>query len=288
MRIAVLGLGHMGRALAIRLRDRDYEVAVWNRSPGRAEELAKRGVTEAGTVAEAVAGADVAVTLLANDAAVRQVCLGEGGAVANLYGDAVLVDMSTVHPDTSRALAAAAPGGRFIDAPILGGPEALMSGKAKLLLGGRQQVVTGLKPLWDDLSASYLYTGPNGTATTLKLLSNIILVGSTALLAEAVVTGQINGIDHDVLRRVFGESPAVAPGVQLRLEDILEGDHRGWWTLELAEKDMGLALSLATEQGITLPVAAAVERLVRHSVEAGYGEQDLAAVVEVIRQPAAV
>jgi 3-hydroxyisobutyrate dehydrogenase-like beta-hydroxyacid dehydrogenase len=248
----------------------------------------KRGAIEAGTIADAVAGADVAITLLTNDAAVRQVCLGEGGALSNLYGEAVLVDMSTVHPDTSRALASAAPGGRFVDAPILGGPEALISGKAKLLLGGRQDVVTSLKPLWNDLSASYLYTGPNGTATTLKLLSNIILVGSTALLAEAVVTGQINGIDNGVLRRVFGESPAVAPGVQLRLEDILKGDHRGWWTLELAEKDMGLALTLASGRGITLPVAAAAERLIRQSVEAGYGEQDLAAVVEVIREPAAV
>jgi 3-hydroxyisobutyrate dehydrogenase-like beta-hydroxyacid dehydrogenase len=288
MRIAVLGLGNMGRAVAIRLQDRGYEVAVWNRSPGRAEELVKRGAIEAGTIADAVAGADVAITLLTNDAAVRQVCLGEGGALSNLYGEAVLVDMSTVHPDTSRALASAAPGGRFVDAPILGGPEALISGKAKLLLGGRQDVVTSLKPLWNDLSASYLYTGPNGTATTLKLLSNIILVGSTALLAEAVVTGQINGIDNGVLRRVFGESPAVASGVQLRLEDILAGDHRGWWTLELAEKDMGLALTLASGRGITLPVAAAAERLIRQSVEAGYGEQDLAAVVEVIREPAAV
>jgi 3-hydroxyisobutyrate dehydrogenase-like beta-hydroxyacid dehydrogenase len=238
MHVAVLGLGTMGRALALRLRRRGYDVAIWNRSPGRAEELVKHGATEAGTIADAVAGAHVAITLLTNDAAVRQVCLSEGGAIGNLYRDAVLVDMSTMHPDTSQELAAATPGGRFVDAPILGGPEALMTGKAKLLLGGRQQVVDGLKPLWNDLCASYLYTGLNGTATTLKLLSNIILVGGTALLAEAVVTGQVNGIDNDVLQRVLGESPAVAPGVQLRLEDILEGDHRGWWTLDLAEKDM--------------------------------------------------
>ena len=288
MRIAVLGLGHMGRAVTIRLREAGHEVAVWNRSPGKAGDLVQRGAEEAGTVADAVAGADVAITLLANDDAVKQVCLGEGHAIANLHKGAVLVDMSTVHPDTSRALAAATPGERFVDAPILGGPEALISGKAKLLLGGREEVITNLTPLWNDLAAAYLYTGSNGTATMLKLLSNLILVGSTALLAEAVVTGQANGIENDVLRRVFGQSPAVAPGVQARLEDILEGDHRGWWTLELADKDMNLVLKLASGHSVTLPVAAATEGIIRQAIEAGYGDQDLGAVVEVIREPAVV
>ncbi|MBV9279102.1 MAG: NAD(P)-dependent oxidoreductase, partial [Chloroflexi bacterium] len=240
MRIAVLGLGNMGRAAATRLLGKGYEVGVWNRSPDKAAELVERGAAEAPTVAEAVAGSDVVLTLLANDAAVKEVCLGEGNALAHLGPGAVLADMSTVHPDTSRALAAAASGGRFVEAPILGGPEAFASGKARLLLGGPEGVVHGLGRLWSDLAAASVYTGPNGTAATLKLLSNLILVGSTELLMEAVVTAQASGIDDGTLREVFGQSPAVAPGVQARLEDILGGDHRGWWTLELADKDMTL------------------------------------------------
>lgn len=287
MRVTVLGLGQMGRAAATRLQDLGYDVTVWNRSPGKAEELAQRGAHAAASIPEAVAGADVVLTLLTNDAAVREVSLGDGGAVAHLPDDAVLVDMSTVYPDTSRALAEVVPGGRFVDAPILGGPEALLSHRAKLLVAGQEQVVERLDPLWNDLASAYIYTGANGTATTLKLLSNLILVGSTALLAEAVVTAQAHGIDNDVLRRVFGESPAVAVGVKARLDDIVDGSHQGWWTLELADKDMSLVLKLAQDRGVSLPLATMTEEMIQQSIEAGRRDLDLGAIVELIRQSVA-
>jgi 3-hydroxyisobutyrate dehydrogenase-like beta-hydroxyacid dehydrogenase len=284
MRVSVLGLGHMGKAVGLRLRDQGYEVTVWNRTPGRAEVLVQRGAREAASIAHALAGADVVITLLTNDTAVEQVALGADGAIRHLPAEAVLVDMSTVYPDTSRTLAARTPGGRFIDAPILGGPEALLNGKAKLLISGHEDLVKGLDPLWTDLSASYIYTGANGTATTLKLLSNLSLVGGTALLAEAVATAQASGIHNEVLRQVFGQSPAVAPGVHLRMEDILQGDHHGWWSLELADKDMTLILKLGAAAGTRLPIAEATEALIRKAIGAGYGELDLGAMVEAIRK----
>lgn len=276
----------MGKAAAIRLHEKGYEVAVWNRSPGKAAELVERGASEAASIAQAVEGADVALTFLANDPAVKQVYLGEGGAIASLGEAAVLVDMSTVHPDTSRALADATPGGRFVDAPILGGPETFLNGRAKLLVGGREDVVRSLERLWIDLSDAHFYTGPNGTATTLKLLSNLILVGGTLLMAEAVVTAQASGIRNDVLREVLGASPAVSPGVKVRLDDVLEGDHHGWWTLELADKDLSLVLKLASGATLELPLAAATEAALREAIEAGYSELDLGAVTEVLRRPA--
>src|SRR5579864_3583957 len=113
MRVTILGLGHMGIAAAERLHSLHYDVTVWNRSPGKAAELVQRGVKEAATVAAAAAGADVVITLLTDDAAVGAVCLGEGGVLEVLGSDTILVDMSTVHPDTSRALGKAVPGNRF-------------------------------------------------------------------------------------------------------------------------------------------------------------------------------
>jgi 3-hydroxyisobutyrate dehydrogenase-like beta-hydroxyacid dehydrogenase len=287
MRIAILGLGHMGHAAAIRLHDLGHEVTVWNRSPGKDTDLVQRGVRSAPSAQEAVEAAEVVLTLLTNDAAVREVCLGEGRVIDALSSDAVLVDMSTVYPETSRLLGGAVPGGHFIDAPILGGPEALLNHKAKLLVGGSETIVRRLDPLWNDLAAAYFYTGENGSATTLKLLSNLILVGSTTLLAEAVATAQASGIGNDVLRQVFGQSPAVAPGVQARLEDILAGDHHGWWSLRLADKDMSLVLKLAADNGLTLPLAGATEGMIQRSIDAGYGDLDLAAIVELVRDSAA-
>lgn len=283
MKVSVLGLGTMGSALARRLLDTGHEVTVWNRSPGKATDLVGRGAREAGSLEEAVQGADVVFTLVTNDAAVRALTLDSN--VAGMLGDGTaLVDMSTVSPDTSRAVGQATPGGRFIDAPILGGPEPFGVGKAKLLLGGDRSLVQRLDPLWDDLSTGHYYIGPNGTATTLKLLSNHLLVGGTQLLMEAVVTAQAHGFDNDVLREVFGSTPAIAPGVRVRLEDVLEGDHEGWWTLLLADKDMSLVLKLADQAGLRLPIAQASEALIRDAIDAGYGEKDLGAITEVLRQ----
>lgn len=283
MKVSVLGLGTMGAALAGRLLDTGHDVTVWNRTPGKAAPLVARGAREGGSLDDAVRGAEVVFTLVTNDVAVRALVI-EGG-VARMLGDGTaLVDMSTVSPDTSRAVGEAVPGGQFVDAPILGGPEPFAAGKAKLLLGGDRATVERLSPLWDDLASGHYYTGPNGTATTLKLLSNHLLVGGTQLLMEAVVTAQAHGFDNDVLREVFGSTPAIAPGVRVRLEDVLEGDHVGWWTLLLADKDMSLVLKLGDAVGLRLPLATTSEALIREAIDAGYGEKDLGAVTEVLRK----
>ncbi len=283
MNVSVLGLGTMGAALAGRLLETGHDVTVWNRSPGKAGPLVERGAREAGSLQDAVSGAEVVITLVTNDAAVRSLAV-DSNVVGMLPDNAALVDMSTVSPDTSRAVGKATPGGRFVDAPILGGPEPFAAGRARLLLGGDRALIERLNPLWDDLSSGHYYTGPNGTATTLKLLSNHLLVGGTQLLMEAVVTAQAHGFDNDVLRDVFGSTPAIAPGVQVRLEDVLEGDHVGWWTLLLADKDMSLVLTLAEQVGLRLPIAQTSEALIRVAIDEGYGEKDLGAITEVLRQ----
>lgn len=285
MRLTVLGMGNMGHALAARLLERGHEVTVWNRTAGKADDLVQRGAVEAETLDEAVRGAEVIMMCLTNDAAVRSVVLADGVAAA-LPSATVLVDMSTVSPETSRAVSAALPAGCFVDAPVLGGPDAFRAGRSKLLLGGDRTVIDRLDGLWTDLSAGHYYTGENGTATTLKLLSNLILIGGTQLLMEAVATAQAHGFPDDILRDVFGGSPAVAPGVQVRLEDILQGDHEGWWTLQLADKDLSLALKLAESAGLHLPLAQAGEQLIDRSIDAGYGDKDLGAMMNVLREKA--
>lgn len=286
MKVTVLGLGTMGSALAGRLLETGHQVTVWNRTPGKAADLVTAGGREATTLADAVEGAEVVFTLVTNDDAVKAIAL-QGNVVGMLGKNTVLVDMSTVSPDTSREVGAATPGGRFIDAPILGGPDPFRQGKAKLLLGGRKDRIDRLQNLWSDLSSGAYYTGPNGTATTLKLLSNLMLVGGTQLLMEAVVTAQAHGFPNEILREVFGGSPAVAPGVRVRLDDVLEGDHAGWWTLLLADKDMSLVLKLAQQADVNLPLAVASEKLVRTAIDAGFGEKDLGAMVEVFREKTA-
>jgi 3-hydroxyisobutyrate dehydrogenase-like beta-hydroxyacid dehydrogenase len=282
MNIAVLGLGRMGHALASHLLQKEYEVTVWNRSAGKAQDLVGKGATEAGSVAEAVVGADVVMMSLADDAAVREVCF-DRGAIGHLGDSATLVDSSTVSPETSRELAAAVPGGRFVDAPILGGPAQVEAGQASLVIGGPIETVRMLDNLWNDVASRYFYCGPNGTGTTIKLLSNFMLIGGTALLSEMVATAQANGVPDDILRDVFGESYAIAPAVRMRFENVLGHDHAGWFSVELSAKDVSLFRRLAQSVGLALPVASGVHDLMSEAIAGGHGDEDMAAVVEALR-----
>lgn len=282
MRIAVLGLGSMGSGIASRLLQCGYQVAVWNRSPGKADHLIERGAREAKTIQDAVRDAEVAIAVLADDTAVENVCRGEHGVIAALPRETVFVNMSTVSPELNTRIAVALPG-RFVDAPILGSPEATAGGQARLFVGGPDDVVDRLAPLWQDLSSGYVHTGPNGSATTLKILANLLLIGGLALLSEMIVVGQRAGIANQQLEHVFAENPMVAPGLRNRFHDVLEGDHQGWFAVRLATKDVRLALGVAEKAGVTLSIGPAVLQILEKAEAAGYGDLDVGAIVEGLR-----
>jgi 3-hydroxyisobutyrate dehydrogenase-like beta-hydroxyacid dehydrogenase len=283
VRVTVLGLGRMGRALSLRLLETGQVVTVWNRTPGRADDVRAAGGSEAPSVPGALEQCDVVVLSLADDEAVRAVALGPGGAIDAL-GDALLVDMSTVGPRTTRTLAKAAGPGQMVAAPVLGAPEALRTGRALLLLGGEPTVVDRLSPFWDDVSSARRWTGPDpGTATTVKLLANYLLMAGVVTLSEAVATAQAAGIDDGALRDLFGALPVVAPALHNRLDDLLDGDHAGWFSATLGAKDVRLAGELAHSLGISLPVAEAVRARYQALVERGGGDLDIAGVIELLR-----
>jgi 3-hydroxyisobutyrate dehydrogenase-like beta-hydroxyacid dehydrogenase len=281
MRVAVLGLGAMGSAIAGRLLESGHTLQVWNRTQGRADPLVARGAERAATPGEAVDGAEVAVTSLSDDAAVREVVLGGGGALDALDPGAVLVDASTVAPRTSRDLALAA-GGRFVAGPILGAPAAVAEHQATVLLGGEPAVLDRLQPLMEDLFARQMRCGAPQAATTTKVVANLLLLGQLAVLAEAVATAQANGLD-DELVAALGRTPLVAPALHNRLDDVIRGDHRGWFGVRLGQKDVRLAREIASSAGLELSVAATVDAMFDRTVAAGLGEADVAAVVEAVR-----
>jgi 3-hydroxyisobutyrate dehydrogenase-like beta-hydroxyacid dehydrogenase len=281
MKIAVLGLGGMGSAIATRLLDDGHSVRVWNRTASRAQALTALGASAASSPADAVRDVEIAITSVSDDDAVLAVVTGPDGVARALGGDAVLVDMSTVSPDTSREEAAAV-GGRFVDAPILGGPASVAARQATILLGGESALLDRLTPLFDALSTRRLRCGPAGAGTTVKVVANLLLLGQLSVLSEALATAQAAGVDDSIIAEL-GRSPLVAPGLQNRLDDLLHGDHQGWFAARLGRKDAHLARSMAAQHGLDLAVAAAVEALFEQTVAAGLGDRDIAAVVESVR-----
>ncbi len=221
MNLAVLGMGRMGQALAARLLDLGNDVTIWNRTAGRAPDLVERGAKEASSVAEAVADVDLAITVLANDDAVKAVALGEGGIRSALAEGAVYVDASTVAPATSEELAKGFE--RFAAMPVLGPPPQVAAGKAVFLIGasdGAREVVGHLFPGLAEKTIAY--DRPSAAAVA-KLTVNLLLLDGIAALAEAVAGGRAGGLSDDQLRELLGDSPMVAPGIKDSLRGRPDG-----------------------------------------------------------------
>src|SRR5256886_10953935 len=212
MRLAVLGMGRMGHAIAERLLGGDQEVTVWNRTPHKADDLGAKGAREGATPAAAAKETEATFTSLTDDAAVRTVVTGEDGVAAGL-GDGVLIDASTVSPGTT-ADPAEAVGGPPLASPILGSPTAVVSGEAGYLIGGPRELYDRLAPAYDVLAEveRRVYLGEDArVATRLKLLSNYLLMSGVATLAEVVATAQAVGLPDELIRDYLGPLPLVAP-----------------------------------------------------------------------------
>jgi 3-hydroxyisobutyrate dehydrogenase-like beta-hydroxyacid dehydrogenase len=280
MDIAVLGMGRMGSALAIRLLGGGHRVTVWNRSKGKAGLVASAGAHEAASVTDAVRDADVVITMLANDDAVRSVALGE---LRSSIGDqSIYVNSSTVSPALNSELADAFPG-RFLAMLVLGSPDSVSAGQAVYLAGGDGSVADRVAPVLSSLSASIRRYPTPSQATAAKLASNLLLLSQVTALAESFAVGRSGGLSDDQLRELLGSSPMVAPGIGNRFEAVLTGPQDGWWTTVLGAKDAGLAISVARAANVELPEAEAVKRQYDQAAASGLDHADIAAVTDLYR-----
>ena len=250
MDVAVLGMGRMGRALAGRLLEGGHRVAVWNRSKGKAGDIVAAGAREAQSVADAVDGVDVAVTMLANDDAVRAVAFGE--LRSSIGEKTVYVDSSTVSPKLSGELAEAFHS-RFLAMPVAGSPAAVRAGQAVFLTGGDAGIVDRLGPVISSLTNTVRRYDSAPLAIAAKLATNLLLLSEVVALAESFAVGRSGGLRDDQLRDLLGTSPMLPPGLKNRFEGVLTGSHEGWWTTVLGAKDAGLALDVARRPASSCP-----------------------------------
>jgi 3-hydroxyisobutyrate dehydrogenase len=255
---------------------------VWNRSQGKAADVVAAGAWEAGSVAQAVDGVDAAITILANDDAVRAVALGD---LRSSMGEQTLyVDCSTVSPRLTGELAGAFPA-RFLALPVVGGPVAVRAGQAVYLAGGPAAVVDHLHPVLSSLSDTVRRYDTASLALTAKLATNLLLLSEVVALAESFAVGRAGGLSDAQLRDLLGASPLLGPGLNNRFEGVLTGSTEGWWSTALGAKDAGLALDLARGADVELPVAHVVQGLYDSAASAGLEEADIAAVAALYRGP---
>lgn len=287
--VAVLGTGRMGGAMAARLGSRGFDVVVYNRSPERARELAGSiGARHAATPAEAVAGAAVAITMVSDDAAVREVFAGPSGALAGLDGRTVAVDMSTVLPATIQGLerAVRATGAGILDAPVSGSVGSASSGGLTIMVGGTAADLERARPVFDALAKSVIHVGSLGSGATIKLAVNAVIFGLNQAIAEALVLAEKAGVDRVAAYDVFRASAAGAPFVEYKRAAFLEPETAPTaFALDLAAKDLRLILALADEVGATMPQSRANLEMIR-AASADGGERDFSSVAGHLRDGA--
>lgn len=277
MRVAIIGLGKMGRAFADRLLDESHEVSVWNRTPGRTDALRERGARVMGSVDDVGDEVDAVLLFLADDQSTLEVAAPNGEARAS-WAQTVVVNTGTVALDVITALAEAY-GDGFVNAEILGAPQAVRSGAASFVIGGPASARAALIPVWTAFASPLDVGDRPETAAIIKLLNNQMLLVQLAVIAETIRAGRAAGIDDTTLAATLRGSLMMPAGLRNRIDVLFDPDHTGWFTSVQAAKDVSLALGLA-KGGAPLPVTEAARDAYRQVAQDGWHTQDVSAVVE--------
>jgi 2-hydroxy-3-oxopropionate reductase len=285
-RIGFIGLGIMGAPMAANLVDAGYEVTGHNRSPEKVQPLVRRGGQAAGSVADATAGADVVVTMLPDSPDVRDVVLGPGGVLEHAAPGLLLIDMSTVAPETSLEVAAAAREHdvRMLDAPVSGGEQGAVDGSLSIMVGGDAADLEGARGVLEAMGGTIVHVGGHGAGQTVKAANQLVVAGTLSLVGEALVLLQASGVDGERALQVLAGGMAGSTVLDRKAATMLARDFRPGFRVDLHDKDMGIALATARAAGVSLPVTGLVAQLVASARAMGHGSSDHSALLQVIEQ----
>jgi 3-hydroxyisobutyrate dehydrogenase len=285
VRVALLGLGTMGRGMARNLLKAGFPLTVYNRTRSKAEPLAKDGAVVVGTPGAAAATADVVLAMLADDAASRAAWLDPEGALAAMQPGGVVIECSTLSPDWVSELDAASRGRglRMIEAPVTGSRAQAEAGQLNFLVGADTETLERVTPVLRCMGKEILHLGTVGSGAQLKLINNYLCAAQVASFAEALVWIERTGLNRETALE-FLKKGAPASGIVNAMADrMTKRTYEVNFLLRLMAKDVRYARAAAAQRGVKLSMAEPAEAMFRKAQEQGYGEQDMSAVVEAIR-----
>ncbi|MEU8396678.1 NAD(P)-dependent oxidoreductase [Nonomuraea sp. NPDC048892] len=283
MNIGFVGLGIMGSPMAANLLKAGYVVTGYDVSAARVEQLAELGGKPATGVVDAVAGADVVITMLPDSPQVEEVA-----PLVVEYGkpDLLYVDMSTIRPETSRQVArqAKAAGVRALDAPVSGGERGAIDGTLSIMVGGDAEDVEAARPVLGRLGTTVVHVGPAGSGQTVKAANQLVVGGIYGLVAEAIVLLEASGVDAGPGLDVLAGGLAGSRILDLKRHTMLKREFAPGFRIDLHHKDMGIAVAAAREAGVSLPLTGQVAQLVAAARAQGHGSLDHSALLKVIER----
>jgi 3-hydroxyisobutyrate dehydrogenase len=290
-KVGFVGVGVMGKLMAINLLKRHYPVTVFDLNPAPVEELLEFGAEKAGSSAEAAAAGDIVITMLPSSPHVEEAVLGPGGVLEGMLPGTVLIDMSTIDPLVSKRVAeqVAARGFRMLDAPVSGGSVGARDATLTIMVGGPSDLFERCRPVLEAMGRNVIHCGENGMGEVVKVVNNLIAGVSMAVTAEAYNIGLRAGADPKVLYDVISKSSGRcwSHDLNLPIPGVLgtapaDHDYEPGFMVDLMRKDLGLAISAA--KGVQAPaiLAAAAEQLYGSASNMGFGRRDMSAVVRAV------
>jgi 2-hydroxy-3-oxopropionate reductase len=266
-KIGFIGLGLMGRPMAMNLLKAGHSVTVWNRTASRADELVTAGAVLAKTPRAVAEKSDVLISIVSDPPALESVLWGhegkQDGALGGLKKGSVYIDSSTVSPTLVKKISTACGerGVRFLDAPVTGGDWGAREGNLVFMIGGEAQALKEVEPILGVMGKKWFHLGPNGAGQTIKLAMNAILALEVGAVAEAIGLVTRAGLAGEQLLEVLQASMGRSGLLDLKTPLMLKGDFKPSFPLRLMHKDLGLALDLANQLGVALPTTAAVREV---------------------------
>ena len=284
--LAFIGLGIMGLPMAGHLVDAGHAVVGHNRSRGALDRLVEQGGRAAGSVAEAVADADVVITMVPDSPDVQAVALGPDGIYAHAQPGTLHVDMSSIRPDVAVELAEEGrrSGVRVLDAPVSGGEAGAKEAKLSIMVGGEQADFDEVRPVLESLGSTIVLVGPAGSGQTVKAANQLIVAGHYQLLAEAIVFLRAYGVDAEAALRVLGGGLAGSTVLDRKGASMLAGTFAPGFRIDLHHKDMGIVTSAAREKGVALPLGTLTAQLVGALRAQGDGGLDHSALLRGVER----
>lgn len=280
-RVAFIGLGIMGAPMAVNLQRSGYDVAGFNRSPGKADALVAAGGTEAGSIAEAVAGAEIVFTMLPDSPDVEKVVLGADGVLENATAGTLLIDLSTISPEVARETSRQASGRdvRVLDAPVSGGEQGAIDATLSIMVGGDEDIFREAVPVLSALGSTITHVGPPGSGQTVKAANQLIVAGTIQLVSEALVFLDAQGVELEAGIRVLQGGLAGSTVLQRKGPAMLRRDFAPGFRIDLHHKDLGIYTSAAREAATASPLGQALADLMSSARAQGLGNLDHSALL---------
>jgi len=282
-RLGMIGVGKMGLALARTMMADGHEVCGYDIDPARMQMLEQAGGHPVASAKEMARRSDITFSILLKPEHIEENTLGPNGIAAAGTKGLVHVEMSTMLPKFQRDLAEklGAMGIETLDAPISGSHPKVADRTITFMVGGKKDVFERVLPILKPLAASVEHTGPNGTGATMKIVTNLFVNSSVALLAEVVLVGERAGLSHETMMKCLRAGSVRGAMLEVAAPRLMARDFAPRGAVEIFYKDMGLAIEVALEHGVDLQVVKAAREMFKRAYDAGWGKDDATRVIEV-------